>query len=226
MSISRILLYTSYPPWWKPLADITTATHRKYAEKWGWDYFADCSDVSGPLSSPWVDQKVAGFAPLRTMIKFPLMEHFMTEAACQKKYDWVIWLDADCVVTNYNREFRFSSDVVMPFDVNGLHPTVFAVRNTPLTRGLIWACKEAGTRMFQQHGWSDIMAWRFFLDTPPYSHLVEYVSAKELCAMPPGVHPMPKDVNNLYAWDEYSWTVHLSALSLEKRIELAKQYAK
>jgi hypothetical protein len=78
--------------------------------------------------------------------------------------------------------------------------------------------------MFVNHKWSDIMAFRFFLEGPPYSHLPRYFSAKELCAMPPGIYPTPPDVRAEYEWTPESWTVHFSALSIPVRIALAKKW--
>jgi hypothetical protein len=240
----KAILVTSFPPrrkvdgdgpCWKDLADITTATHRKYCERWGLAYFADCSDTSVNLQSVWVDEEKKGSAPLRTMIKFPIMEHFLREENCNAKYDWVVWLDADCLVTNYEispmtwmgagmGETDCSGDLVLASDINGLHPTVIMARNTPNIRSLITACRDGGTRMFVQHVWSDIMALRFYLATPPYSHLPMYFSAKELCAMTPGLYDIPADVRSLYEWTPKSWTLHLSALDLKTRIEIASKY--
>jgi hypothetical protein len=234
------MVVTSYPPrrgnedpCWEDLAKYTCATQAKYCQKWGYDYYVDVSSVSAPVRSPWVDDRKGGYAPMRTMIKFPLLEHWLTKEACGKEYDYVVWIDADCVVTNYelpltkwlngmDGEGSYIGDLVLAKDVNGLHPTIIMVRNTKTTRGLIWACGNAGRTMYMQHDWSDILAFRFFLDTPPYDHLVMYYSAKELCAMPPSVYTIPPDVRAEYEWDQDSWTLHLSALTIEKRIEFAK----
>lgn len=245
MNEPKVLVVTSYPPHrgnenpgWPDLAKLTVATQRKYCEKWGYDFYEDISNVSGKVRSPWVDDRKEGFAPMRTMIKFPLLEHFMTKEMCRKEYTHVVWIDADCVVTRYDLpltkwlqteyqgEGAALGDLVLAHDVNGVHPTVIMVRNTVLTRGLIWACGNAGNTMFMQHDWSDIMALRFFLASPPYDHLVKFYSAKELCAMPPGVYTIPSDVRSQYEWTPESWMLHLSALSLEKRIEFATKAIK
>lgn len=241
MAEKRIKIVSSIPPkqGWIDLAKYTCATQERYALKHGYSYHLDYSDVWKPRSTPWVDQRAEGHSPLRTMIKFPLLQHFLTPERCRETWDYVAWIDADCLVTNYDIPLtRWTSngvasiddddplmgDVITAWDVNTLHPTVIIMRATTLTRGLVWACSEAGDRMYREHGWSDIMALKFMLMDRPYRDLHWQHSARDLCAMPPGVHPMPDDVNRMYSWTPESWTLHLSALSLEKRLEIAKDY--
>lgn len=240
----KVMMVTSYPPkrpgekvGWPDLAAITIPTHQRYAEKHGYSLYVDQSDISARMQSQWVDEQKSGYAPLRFMIKFRLLEHFLREEDCGEQYDWVVWVDADCLFTNYERpltdwmnecsgdDSTYVGDVVLAKDVNGLHPTVIMVRNSLRTRGLIYACRDGGTRMWQLHSWSDIMALRFYLATEPYSHLPVYHWARELCAMPVGVYTtIPDDVRREHEWTPESLTLHLSALSLEERCKIAKQY--
>ena len=228
----RVKIITSYPASWIPLANLTCATMQRYCAKWNYDLFRDCSERQEKKASPWVDDKdpdIGTYVPLRTMVKFPLLEHFLRSEDCQEQNDYVCWFDNDCVVTNYGIPVSkwfvgHDKDLVLAYDVNGVHPTIILVRNTPIMRGLMWACKEAGWRMYGMHGWSDIMAFRFMLDYPPYADRVKFFSAQEMCAMPPMVHPMPNDVRGMYEWSPDSWTVHLSALGLEHRVSIATQF--
>lgn len=241
------MMVTSYPPkrpgekvGWPDLAALTIPTHQRYAQKWGYDYHVDVSDVSARMQSQWTDETKSGYAPLRFMIKFRLLEHFLRQEWCQEQYDWVVWLDADCLVTRFDRPLTdwmhdyakgfdaapegLIGDVVLAKDVNGLHPTVIMVRNCLRTRGLIYACRDGGTRMWQMHSWADIMAFRFYFATPPYEHLPVYHWARELCAMHPGAYDIPADVRAEHEWTPESLTLHLSALSIEERCRIAKEY--
>lgn len=244
----RILVMSSIPPHddrrpgkqWSHLAELTCATQKKYCDLHGYDYHLDVSSVRARVGTPWVNEPPSGvWAPVRTMIKFRLFNYFLDPDRCRQEYDAVVWLDADCLVTNYELPIEKwlnskpadmspgvsdVGDLVLAWDVNGLHPTVIMMRRTRLTQGLSWACSEAGERMWMNHDWSDIMAARFFIATPPYNRIVWHITAKDLCAMPPGVHPMPAAVNDDYAWTPESWTLHLSALTIEKRIEIAQDY--
>jgi len=178
-----------------------------------------------PLKSPWTDQPKSGYWPTRYFIKFALLEHYLDKNSCLKEYDTVAWIDSDCIVSRYDLPLStWLGDVVTAWDVNALHPTVIIVRNSLLTRGLMWACNSAGRTLFATHDWSDNLCLRFFSATPPYDKLMRYYSAKELCAMPPGVYPIPPDIRSQYEWDETSWSLHLSALTLEARIKMATAF--
>lgn len=228
----RVKIVSSYPPEWRELAKLTCATQRRYCEKWGYSYFEDCSETRERAGSPWIDDpnpNIGQYVSMRTMVKFPLLEHFLREEDCKEKNDYVAWLDADMVMTNYDIPFTrwfegHDKDLVLAYDVNSVHPTVILVRNTVVMRGLMWACKEAGWRMYGLHNWSDICAFRFMLDYPPYDDRVKFFSAQKMCAMPPMVHPMPTDVRSQFEWTPDSWAVHLSAMGIEHRIEIAKQF--
>jgi hypothetical protein len=222
------MLLTSYPPAWQELAEITTASHRKYAQKHGYDYFADCSETSMQARSAFVDRPApTGWVPVKYFIKFALLEHFLDASSCRKEYDTVVWLDSDCLITNYDRPLSdWPGEIVTAYDVNAVHPTVIMARNSLRTRGFVWACNNAGRTMFQHHEWSDNECLRYFSAAPPYKDIISFYSAQDLCAMPPGVYPIPEDVRAQYEWTEESFSLHLSALSLEKRVALASAWVR
>lgn len=219
------MLFTSYPPAWKPLAAITCATQKRYADIHGFDYFADCSEMRMSARTPFVDRPAPeGFVPLKYFVKFHLLDYFLDEEACGKDYDTVVWLDSDCLVTNYDRELsEWPGAIVSAYDVNAVHPTVIIVRKSPETREFIWACNNTGRTMFQHHEWSDNECLRYFA-AAHHKDIVTYYSAQDMCAMPPGVYPIPPRIRQRYEWTADSWTLHLSALPLDRRIEIAKQY--
>lgn len=228
----RVLVITSYPQSWAELAAITCATHKKWADRHGYDYYADCSDVSAPSRSPEWRAKAEGYIPIRGFIKLDLMLHFLDSASCRKEYDWVVWIDADALITNYDVSLERwtkpgTHDLVLPYDANGHNVTVIMARNTELVFDFLWACNNAGRSMFIKHDWAEMEALRYFLQTPPYFGMAGYYSVKELCAMPPDQYAphVPKRVSQKYEWSEGDWCLHFSALPLAKRIELASKYA-
>jgi hypothetical protein len=219
------MLLTSYPPAWRELADLTTATHRKYADAHGYDYFADCSETMMPARSPYTDAPKNGYVPTRYFIKFALLDYYLDAEACGVHYDEVAWVDDDLLFTRFDLPLStWWGDVVTAFDVNGVHPTVIVVRNSVRTRGFMWACNNAGRTLYGTHDWSDNLVLRFFSASPPYNDVMRYVSAQQLCAMTPGLYPIPADVRAEYEWDENSLALHLSALPLETRIAMAKEW--
>lgn len=220
---SSIALVTSYPPRWRPLVAITNKLKGEYAQRWGYHFFTDESELVHEL----LDGRRV---PIRGFAKFNLIEYFLRHGT----YDWVIWLDADLLITN--RSIRIedltgavptNKDIVLGYDTNGHHSTVFFVRNTQRARDFIWACNNAGRSMFIEHPWHEMEAMRYFLQTPPYNTIAHYLSAKRLC---PILHEeyrphIPADIGLEYKWEPGDWALHLSAMSLEKRVELAEKYA-
>lgn len=245
-TVGKTLVLCSIPPRrptdkpdeaWSDLAELTCATHRKYCERWGYSYHLDVSDLAAPVGSRLFGKPVGPDAPIRYFVKFKLFQHFLDPESCRKEWDHVVWFDADLVITDYETPLEkfFNNrlanepdaigDIVLTNDINGLHATVIMIRRTPTTLGFVWACGNAGMTYFHEDGWSDQLAMRMFLMTPPYANLVWYHSVKTLCAMPPGVYPIPPAARKIYEWDQKeSLALHLSALSIPKRIELAKRW--
>jgi hypothetical protein len=225
---------------WAHLADLTWATQKKYCALHGYAFDGNVSDVWLPLSTPWIDRVPSSQkSAIRMMVKFQLLAKYLDPKRCLEEFDHVVWIDADVVIGDYDTPLEkwmnghrasdgdgpFVGDVIIPYDVNTLHPTVIMMRASRLTRGLVWSCTEAGDRLYRQHGWSDLMALRFFLSGEPYRSLLWQHSAQVLCAMPPGIHPMPEDVRAMYEWEDgVSWALHLSALPIATRIKLAKAF--
>jgi hypothetical protein len=239
----RILVCSSYPPSWGELASYSGASHRAWAERHGYDYHADCSDRSWPAHSPEWGALARGRLPLRGFIKLDLLLHFLDATACGTDYAWVVWLDSDLIVTNpeiplgrwtaplepYRREHdgrTSGADVVMPYDYNGNNATVIVARNTDAAYNYLWSSNDAGRTMFVRHDWAEMEAMLRFRLAPPYDGIVHAVSAKELCALHPGEYaPLPQRRTRAYEWEPGDFAVHLAALSLPRRVELARHYA-
>jgi hypothetical protein len=225
---SDTLVMTSSPPSWAPLAEITCRSQQAWAEKHGYDYYADVSDLRDRELKSGNMIGIAGF------VKFDLFMHFLP------KYKRVIWLDADLVVTNYEMtwenimwdlpEGQFGErkyDVTLPFDFNGINATVIGMHSTPRTIDFAWAVNNTGRKFFLGHDWKEMESMRYFGMTPPYLDLLGYMSVQRLCALHPGAYLpyVPEAVTKKYEWDETSFSIHLSALPLDRRIELAQEYA-
>jgi hypothetical protein len=171
------------------------------------------------------------------------MLHFLDAAICGTHYDWVVWLDSDLVVTNpdipltrwtdeiapYRRERAgetSGADVIMPYDYNGNNATVIIARNTDAAYNYLWSSNDAGRVMFLKHDWAEMESLLRFRLAPPYDCIVHAVSAKELCALHPGAYePLPKRRTAPYEWAAGDFAVHLAALPLPRRVQLAQHYA-
>jgi hypothetical protein len=230
----RILIVSSSASEHAPYTDITWATQRKYAERHGYDFVADVSNVAAKDEPTHFGQQSLGYLPLRGFIKLDLLLHYLDPVSCQREYDWVVWLDSDLLVTNYDipisqwTEIRENNDdgtLVLPYDANGHNATVIIANNNDLVYDFLWACNSIGRKYYLRDSWAEMNAMRFFAQTEPYNYLVLYRSIKELCGMPPNAYGIPRRVAAKYEWSKGDFAVHFSAMSTEDRAKFARKYA-
>ena len=239
----RVLVCSSFPPSWAELAAVTGATHRRRAERHGYIYHADCSERTWPARSAEWGVAPNGRMPIRSFIKLDLLLHFLDPAVCGADYDWVVWLDSDQLITNYEMPLTCwtaevepyrrerdgttaGADVIMPHDYNGNNSTTLIVRNTDAAFNYVWSSNDAGRTMFLRHDWAEMESMLRFRLAPPFDGIVRTYSAKELCALHPGEYrPLPARRTAPYEWAPGDFSVHLAALPLPRRIELARYYA-
>lgn len=224
---STTLVISSSPPAWKHLAEITYASHKAWADAKGYDYYGDVSDLMDNYynwhTKTMERRGIAGF------VKFDLFLHFLP------KYSRVIWLDADLVVTNpkylvldlQETCADGHKDVLLPYDFNGINATVIIIESTPETMAFAWAVNNTARKFFLGHDWKEMEGMRYFQMTPPHDRLISWTSAKDLCALHPGAYLpyVPEIVTKPYEWEPGCFSIHLSALPLDRRIELAREYA-
>lgn len=221
---AKYAIVTSSPPSWHPLAKVTNQLMAEYARDWGYHFFADVSEVTQDVSDQFGNRQEVG---IRGFIKFEMLWHYF------KRYEAVVWIDSDALITN--KAIRLESflqqsphDLIVGYDYNGIHTTVIIMRTTDLMRDFLFACNNAGRKYFLTHPWHEMEAMRYFLGTPPYRDAVKYLSVKQLC---PILHTeyerfgLPADVASTYSWEPKDFILHLSALSLERRIQLAYHFA-
>lgn len=213
---SDTIIVTSHPAAWDELAAITCETHKRYCDRWGFDYDVDRSDL---VDSRQGGEKIS----IRGFVKFNRILHFMP------MYKYVLWLDADLVVTNLEYRMFFERAPIMAcYDWNGFNSTVQLIRSTPRAQAFYWACNNTGRDLFLYHGWHEMEAMRYFSSKPPYQSMIDCISVKEVCAVLPDEYVeagVPREIMAPYAWEPGDFAVHLSALSLPRRIDLAQKYA-
>lgn len=249
----KVLVICSIPPRkptdapgqsWADLHEIIGPNHRKYCERWGYDYHLDVSDIWEQVRPTKRGAPIGDLVPIRYKIKFLLFQHFLDPDSCKKEYDWIVWFDSDLLITNFDiplekffngklasdglgpNEQGFVGDIQLTFDVNGLHATVIMMRRSAYTLGYAYANAESAMRYFLEDDWSDQLTQRFELATPPYAWLIWWHNVRFLCAMHPGIYKqIPEGARKIYEWDEKeSLALHLSALPIPTRIKIAKEY--
>lgn len=214
---SNTLVISSHPPRWAELAKYTCTSQKRWCERQGYDYHVDVSDVQDRThEGKWVP--IAGF------IKIDLFLRFFDD------YERIIWLDADLLVTNVELPppaHYGIHEINLPYDYNGHNATVIDVLTTAEMRAFLWAVNNTGRRFFLDHPWKEMEAMRYFLQTPPHQFSVDYVSAKRLCALLTNEYEpyVPHEVSAPYQWEPGDFALHLSALPLDRRVELARYYS-
>jgi hypothetical protein len=226
--VSKTLLVSSAPPSWKPLTDVTWAVQKKYADAMRYDFHTDVSDIRTRATSAYEGWPQMPDVPLMGFIKLDLMLHFLDPDSCKREYEWVWWMDADCLPTTFEEPLPVGKEdeLILPFDANGINFTVVGARNTNLVRDLLWAADNAGKTMFARHSWREMEAVRYFLQTPPYQDIASWYSVHDLCAMPNDVFAqhIPDITRKQYEWTPESLAVHFSAMRLEDRVRMAKEW--
>jgi len=219
------LVMTSYPPAWDALAAITCATHKKWADRHGYHYHADRSDLRDNYFDHILQKQEK--LPVKGFVKLDLLLHYLP------KYKYVVWLDADGLLTAPEISLDDllaqapKTDIIMPFDHNTHNATVIISRSTDLVWDFWWACRNTGWGLFGKHPWAEMEAARYFSSKPPYENLIGYMSIKTLCGILPEQYEpyLPTRVSAQYGWKPGDFFLHLSALHIDRRIEIARQYA-
>lgn len=190
-------IYDSIPEYMR----LSNESKRRYCERRGIDWICTC-DNPHPDSHPvWCKPTV------------------MMRALWGR--DWVVWMDADALITNFDKDISAvlsdaDSDVVMQRDVNGWNAGVFAVRRfEPLQ--MMEALRHEYVRGFkEQQALSDLIR-----------------DGKVSCQEPPREFGWNEYIPALYRrntdrnlWNENSWCLHLPAVSDSERLNIFKELVK
>lgn len=210
------MVVSSAPPAWSELVAQTWPLMHAWTERHGYDFAPDVSDL-----------RDRNGRPIRGFVKLNLLEHYLRE------YSRVLWLDADLVITNPEASMErlmglAGHGITFGYDVNGHHSTIIAAWSDQLVRDYLWAANNAGRSMFIDHPWHEMEALRYFAQTSPYREVVCWRSIKETCPIRKAEYVQygfPLDIGVDYDWTPEAFALHLSALSLDRRITLARHYA-
>lgn len=138
----KICMVTAYSEDWKQLGGAIAETNKAYCAKWGYDFKVHTS----------------GFDPSRPYSWSKIL--FIREAL--KNYDYVMWIDADAVITNpeipLDSLLCLKEELVVGFDHTGINFGVFFLRKSDFANRLldeIWNRTE-----YLKHPWWEQAAVR------------------------------------------------------------------
>lgn len=199
----KIALATIHNKTYKALAEITTPLMRRYCEAHGYE-FCLAEWGNGDYDSWW------RVGHIRTLMR---------------SFDVVFWVDCDALIMNggIRVEDAPPGDVLMCEDIYGLNDGTSITRPTPWAE-MFWYAVDTGRALVNDKLWGCNEAVIRFAQTAPYRDRVVTV--------------LPQNAMNSYLMKEYGrpetwpgnyrdgdWILHLVGLPMERRLQLAREYA-
>lgn len=214
----KFAVCSMYDENYSQLGEITIENNaKKYCDHHGYDLLVKKDNFHFPLSQ-------AGYEKL----------YFILEVLSTKKYDWVYWRGADTMITNFNIELR---DLVTAYDffiiscdVHNINADSFFIRNCDKAfeffteiinnRHLYEDEQQAFHRL--HHKYKFLVVPQKYLNSYDYNLYLSYEKYNKNGYQPESI---PKsDIFGQYGqWEPGDFLIHWPGITLDKRIELAKE---
>ena len=134
------------------------------------------------------------------------------------KYDWVVWMDADALITNPDVDFESliasGSSMIISKDRNGLNDGVWMVKSTEWSRQILDQIEDdrqlySSPQEAMNFMWKDSTNFRNNITVWPQQRMNAYIMAEYgLSEDQPG------------QWRKGDFILHLPAMSNERRVEI------
>jgi len=203
------IVVTGYDEAGASIGDLTSTTHKSYAEKWGFSFLCN-RKYDGVTPPSW--QKLG-------LVRQELLNH-----------DLVLWLDMDVVVTNPNVDFReipgSHEGLTFSFDWEFSRPTLF-------TAGIFIAshCSRSFRFLDEAMTLTEYSDWANYTHDqgamqavaakgPEWAEIVQVLPHKYLAPVPIEAQPMA-----VAPWRKGDFLCHLTGISNKQRVEMFPRYA-
>lgn len=146
------------------------------------------------------------------------------------RYDFVLWVGCDTLVTNSELTIQQQYQpydglsILLAADLFGLNSDVMLFRQSVWSELFLHAVHNVGYIMYRNHHWAEQEAIIRFAHQAPYQEHVGIVPQKGFNSYLQEVYGRPAHWPG--NWSPGDWILHFPGLSLERRIELAQDYAK
>lgn len=204
----KILILTAYDNHIQALGEACDISKKEYSEKWGFSFISQKINKIEGTHSSWQKLQV-------------LIDHINLN-----QYDYIVWLDSDIIITNYNFDIRtlFDDNYALIFPEDWCAGPVYDPKTNFFSAcAIIINCKnsdalkiisEANTDTYYRNsGCWDQSAFQSLLGRKPN------LNAK--------VHRLPKNIlnavdreaefrNGMYVWQHGDFLVHLTGLGDHK----------
>lgn len=144
----------------------------------------------------------------------------------QRNFDWVLYLDSDAMITNFNYKIEDiinrhqGKDIIMASDDNGANNGVILIKNSTTSSEFLQRCFTDRNFFHSKTPEQNAMLYHLERD---YAEYLGVEPAHILNAYLEGYedHIAPKD--KIRYWDDESFILHLMTLSSEDRCNIFRQ---
>jgi hypothetical protein len=202
----RIAVTTYYTPEYGNIGRLTDQTKIDYCAKQGYDFKLKIGSHYSPATS------------------WDRILHLMEVLA--EGYDAAMLIDADAFIMNDDIEIESylrtwpGKDLFVTTDINGLNSGVFIARNTPELRRFFYAVTHQGRTFYENHVWREQIAMIWFLASPPYDTLAQYLPQRQLQSYVTRCYDQPDPEISQYQPGD--WIIHLPGVG--NREEIIREY--
>jgi hypothetical protein len=200
----NVSVITCWSPSMEAVAQLTTPTHREFAERNNFAY----ESRAVPQDEGAVWDKIA-----------MISDHLSQEA-----FDYVFWIDVDAAVTNPGFDLSAlaashpDKSVIATADIHGLNMGVALYRRNLLTRQLHYAVAGHGKKLFEGYHTPEQFSYNHFLAHEPYLGVLGIVSQRTMNSYWRGAYEYPGAESAW--WEPGDFVLHTPGLSNERRVEI------
>lgn len=202
----RIALATYNSKEYQPLADVTLPGKVAYCQRHGYELISGIH-TGGGGGVGW--------------------DRISLVAEWLPKYDAVMWIDCDAVITNLTKPLTAllepGDQFLVTADMYGINTGTFIAINTPLTRQFLFAVAIAGPQLVKGHHWGEQEAIIRLLTSPPYDKLARILPQNAMNSYLNAEMGRPDWFMGNYQPGD--WIVHLAGLPTFRKLEVARYLA-
>jgi hypothetical protein len=206
MKQAIITLYTDNM---QEVVDLTTPTHKDFAEKNQWHQTARRIE---PENCLWD--------------KLEIISEYL-----DLDFDAILWVDADAMITNPNWKIDWildknkNADVFLTSDINGLNAGVMYIRNTDRSKQFFHACRTYGKTLFGDRPNGEQQAIRHFSLAYPYDGIIHYLDDQRILnSYWKGEYKYP--LCEKAHWSYGDFILHIPGTPNERRVEIFTEASK
>lgn len=202
----EIGIVSYYSAEYEPLAALTVANKREYAERYG--YRVEAKQVEQTC------QLRAGYERIDYVLTL-----------LQEPVRWLWVMGCDTMIMNFDQRIESFVDdnyhFIISHDGQCLNGDSYLVRNSPQGKALLQHLIDT-QELYREHIWADSQAMTEAADEPAWRWLIKVVPQQGFNSYDPRWYP--HQAGTFAEFKEGDFLIHWPGLSLEQRLEMAREY--